>query len=139
MRVVPLTGGERPSSAVLRDWLDDGRSVCLLMDRDLGASGIPVTFFGRPTTMPGGPALLAAQTGGSLHPVVCQFTDAGWRLVVHPEVPLDDGARLRDRVASATQAVADAFTESIGRQPEDWHMLGRIWSDVPPDPATTGR
>jgi lauroyl/myristoyl acyltransferase len=138
MRVVPLTGGERPSSALLRDWLDDGRSVCLLMDRDLGASGIPVRFFDRPTTMPGGPALLAAQTGGSLHPVVCQFTDVGWRLVVHPEVPLDDGARLRDRVASATQAVADAFTQSIGRQPEDWHMLGRIWSDVPPDPATAG-
>jgi lauroyl/myristoyl acyltransferase len=134
MRVVPLTGGDRPSSAVLRGWLDDGRSVCLLMDRDLGASGIPVSFFGRPTAMPGGPALLAAQTGGSLHPVVCQFTDGGWRLVIHPEVPLDEGMRLRDRVAAATQAVADAFAGTIARQPEDWHMLGRIWSDVPPDP-----
>jgi KDO2-lipid IV(A) lauroyltransferase len=134
MRVVPLTGGERPSSAVLRDWLADGRSVCLLMDRDLGASGIPVSFFGRPTTMPGGPALLAAQTGASLHPVVCQFTEVGWRLVIHPEVPLDDGVRLRDRVAAATQSVADAFAGTIARQPEDWHMLGRIWADVGPDP-----
>jgi KDO2-lipid IV(A) lauroyltransferase len=134
MRVVPLTGGERASSAVLRDWLADGRSVCLLMDRDLGASGIPVSFFGRPTTMPGGPALLAAQTGASLHPVVCQFTEVGWRLVIHPEVPLDDGVRLRDRVAAATQSVADAFAGTIARQPEDWHMLGRIWADVGPDP-----
>jgi KDO2-lipid IV(A) lauroyltransferase len=134
MRVVPLTGGERPSSAVLRDWLTEGRSVCLLMDRDLGASGVPVSFFGRPTTMPGGPALLAAQTGASLHPVVCQFTETGWRLVVHAEVPLDDGVRLRDRVATATQAVADAFSASISEQPEDWHMLGRIWADVGPDP-----
>jgi phosphatidylinositol dimannoside acyltransferase len=134
MRVVPLTGGDRPSSAVLRDWLTDGGSVCLLMDRDLGTSGIPVSFFGRSTTMPGGPALLAAQTGASLHPVVCQFTDGGWRLVIHPEVPLDGGARLRDRVAAATQAVADAFAGSIARQPEDWHMLGRIWADVGPDP-----
>jgi KDO2-lipid IV(A) lauroyltransferase len=32
------------------------------------------------------------------------------------------------------QAVADAFTEGIARQPADWHMLGRIWPDVPPDP-----
>ena len=134
MRVVPLTGGERPSSAVLREWLDGDRSVCLLMDRDLGASGVPVTFFGRPTTMPGGPALLAAQTGASLHPVVCQFTDGGWRLVVHPEVPMDDGSRLRDRVAGATQAVADAFTATIAQRPVDWHMLGRIWADVGPDP-----
>jgi KDO2-lipid IV(A) lauroyltransferase len=138
MRVVPLTGGERPSSAVLRDWVADGQSVCLLMDRDLGASGLPVTFFGRPTTMPGGPALLAAQTGGSLHPVVCQFTERGWRLVIHPEVPVDGGARLRDRVAGATQAVADAFAATIGQQPEDWHMLGRIWADVPPDPGPRG-
>jgi KDO2-lipid IV(A) lauroyltransferase len=104
------------------------------MDRDLGASGVPVSFFGRPTTMPGGPALLAAQTGASLHPVVCQFTEAGWRLVVHPEVPLDGGARLRDRVATATQAVADAFAATIAGQPEDWHMLGRIWADAGPDP-----
>jgi KDO2-lipid IV(A) lauroyltransferase len=32
------------------------------------------------------------------------------------------------------QSVADAFTASIGDRPEDWHMLGRIWTDVPPDP-----
>jgi KDO2-lipid IV(A) lauroyltransferase len=32
------------------------------------------------------------------------------------------------------QAVADAFTAGIAERPEDWHMLGRIWADVPPDP-----
>jgi KDO2-lipid IV(A) lauroyltransferase len=31
------------------------------------------------------------------------------------------------------QSVADAFAPSIAAQPEDWHMLGRIWADVPPD------
>ena len=138
MRVVPLTGGERPSSAVLREWLGDGGSVCLLMDRDLGSSGVPVTFFGRPTTMPGGAALLAAQTGAALMPVICQFTGRGWRVVIRPEVPLDGGDRLKDRVAAATQGIADAFAESIAAQPEDWHMLGRIWSDVPRDPPRRG-
>jgi phosphatidylinositol dimannoside acyltransferase len=134
MRVVPLTGGERPSSTVLREWLDGGGSACLLVDRDLGASGVPVTFFGRPTTMPGGAALLAEQTGAALIPVVGQFTPGGWRIVIHPEVPLAGPARLRDRVAGAMQAVADAFTTSIAEKPEDWHMLGRLWPDVPPDP-----
>ncbi|MGY1603790.1 phosphatidylinositol mannoside acyltransferase [Geodermatophilus sp. SYSU D00815] len=134
MRVVPLTGGERPSSAVLREWLAEGRSVCLLVDRDLGGGGVPVRFFGRPATMPGGPALLAAQTGAALHPVVCQFTDGGWRLHVEPEVPVAGGARLKDRVSAAMQGVADTFTRLIATQPEDWHMLGRIWSDVPRDP-----
>jgi phosphatidylinositol dimannoside acyltransferase len=137
MRVVPLTGGERPSSVVLREWLDGGGAACLLVDRNLGAAGVPVTFFGRPTTMPGGAALLAEQSGAALIPAVCQFTPDGWRVVFHPEVPLD-GTRLRDRVAGAMQSVADAFETSIATQPEDWHMLGRIWSDVPPDPPDGG-
>ncbi len=136
MRVVPLTGGERPSSAVLRDWLDDGGSACLLVDRDFGRGGVPVTFFGRPTTMPSGPALLADRTNAAVIPATCQFNGRGWRIVFHPEVPVAGTDRLRDRVASAMQGVADAFTASIADQPEDWHMLGRIWADVRPDPDT---
>jgi KDO2-lipid IV(A) lauroyltransferase len=134
-RVVPLTGGPRPSTEVLREWLTDGGVTCLLVDRNLGSGGVPVSFFGRKATMPGGAALLAAQTGAALVPTVCQFTDRGWRLVFSPEVPVDGPGRLKDRVGSAMQAVADAFTPSIAAQPEDWHMLGRIWADVPPDPV----
>jgi KDO2-lipid IV(A) lauroyltransferase len=138
-RVVPLTGGPRPSSEVLREWLADERFACLLVDRNLGTGGVPVTFFGRPATMPGGAALLAARTGAALVPVVCQFTDRGWRLCFHPEVPVDGPGRLADRVGAAMQSVADAFATSIGQQPEDWHMLGRIWTDVPPDPPAAER
>ena len=134
MRVLPLTGGERPSSAVLRDWLDDGGATCLLVDRDIGGTGVPVTFFGRTATMPGGPALLADQTGAGLFPVVCSFDGDGWRYDIHPEVRLDPELRLRDRVAAAMQGVATAFETSIAEKPEDWHMLGRIWKDVPADP-----
>jgi KDO2-lipid IV(A) lauroyltransferase len=133
IRVVPLTGGERPSSAVLREWLADGGTTCLLVDRDLSGSGIPVTFFGRRTTMPGGPALLAAQTGAALLPAVCQFDGDGWRFVVHPPVPVDGPGRLRERIGAAMQQVADAFATTITEQPEDWHMLGRIWPEVGPD------
>jgi KDO2-lipid IV(A) lauroyltransferase len=133
-RVVPLTGGPRPSTEVLREWLGDGGVTCLLVDRNLGSGGVPVDFFGRPATLPGGAAVLAAQTGAALVPTVCQFTDRGWRLVFSPEVPVDGPGRLKDRVTTAMQAVADAFAASIAERPEDWHMLGRIWADVPPDP-----
>ena len=54
MRVVPLTGGPRPSTEVLRDWLDEAGVTCLLVDRNLGSGGVPVSFFGRTATMPGG-------------------------------------------------------------------------------------
>ena len=139
MRVVPLTGGERPSSTVLREWLAGGGTTCLLVDRDLAGAGVPVTFFGRRTTMPGGPALLAAQTGAVLLPAVCQFDGAGWRFTVHPPVPVDGPGRLRDRVTAAMQQVADAFATTIAEQPEDWHVLGRIWPEVGPgDRAPAG-
>jgi lauroyl/myristoyl acyltransferase len=137
-RVVPLTGGPRPSTEVLREWLADGGVTCLLVDRNLGSGGVPVTFFGRAATWPGGAALLAAQTGAALVPTVCQFTERGWRLVFSPEIPVAGPGRLKDRVTTAMQAVADAFADSIARQPEDWHMLGRIWPDVLPDDAGTG-
>jgi lauroyl/myristoyl acyltransferase len=133
-RVVPLTGGPRPSTEVLREWLGDGGATCLLVDRNLGGGGVPVDFFGRPATLPGGAALLAAQTGAALVPTVCQFTGRGWRLVFAPEVPVAGPGRLKDRVTGAMQTVADAFAASIAERPEDWHMLGRIWTDVPPDP-----
>jgi KDO2-lipid IV(A) lauroyltransferase len=139
MRVVPLTGGPRPSATVLREWLDGGGTICLLCDRDLAGNGIPVTFAGRATTMPGGPALLAAQTGAALLPMVCSFTERGWRLTWTPEVPVTGPGRLRDRVAAATQGIADAFATTIAQRPEDWHVLGRIWPDVPPDPARAER
>lgn len=135
IRVVPLTGGPRPSGDVLREWVAGGGTVCLLADRDLGRPGTPVTFFDRPTTMPTGPALLAAQTGAALVPVVTAFTGTGWSVLFCPEVEVSGPGRLRDRVTTAMQAVADAFTAGIARRPEDWHMLGRIWADVPPDPA----
>ena len=134
MRVVPLTGGPRPSASVLKEWLDGGGAVCLLCDRDLGGNGVPVTFAGRATTMPGGPALLAAQTGAALVPAMPQFTDRGWRTVFSPEIPVTGPGRLKERVTAATQGIADAFTDLIAQRPEDWHVLGRIWPDVPPDP-----
>jgi lauroyl/myristoyl acyltransferase len=137
MRVVPLTGGPRPSTEVLREWLTEGGVTCLLVDRNLGSGGVPVEFFGRAATMPGGAALLATQTGAALVPTVCQFTERGWRLVFSPEIPVDGHGRLKDRVGSAMQSVADAFAASIVDRPEDWHMLGRIWPDVPPDPPRT--
>ena len=43
--------------------------VCLLADRDLSRTGVEVDFFGEPTRMPAGPALLAATTGAALLPV----------------------------------------------------------------------
>ena len=133
MEVLPLTGGERSPSDVLKDRLREGsRVVCLLADRDLTKRGIDVEFFGATARMPAGPALLAATTRAALLPVGLWFTPDGWGIRIHPEVPIAGTGRLRDKVTAATQEVADAFAADIALRPHDWHMLQRLWlSDLP--------
>lgn len=132
MEVVPLTGGDRPPADVLAERLRAGGVVCLLGDRDLTKRGVDVTFFGETARMPAGPALLAATTGAALLPVGLWFTPTGWGVRVHPAVELT-GVRLRERVTSATQALADTFAAEIAGHPQDWHMLQRLWlADLDP-------
>jgi KDO2-lipid IV(A) lauroyltransferase len=139
MEVVPLTGGDRPPSDVLKERLRAGRVVCLLGDRDLTKRGVDVRFFGATARMPAGPALLAATTGAALMPIGLWFTRGGWGIRVHPEVPIPAAGRLRDRVAGATQEVADCFAADIALRPHDWHMLQRLWlADLPGAPPTSG-
>ena len=48
--------------------------LCLLADRDLTPSGVPVTFFGARATMPAGPAALALRTGAALIPTTLWYS-----------------------------------------------------------------
>ena len=135
MEIIPLTGGQRPPTEILSERLRANRVVCLLADRDLSRNGVPVDFFGEPTRMPGGPALLAATTGAALLPTHAFFTPDGWGLTIDPPIEVPSG-HLRDRVAYGTQALADFFAREIAAHPVDWHMLQKLWlADLSPRPA----
>lgn len=120
--ILPLSGGPR-AFPILAERLRANRIVCLLSDRDLTKSGIPVTFFGEETRMPAGPAWLAARTGAALLPMTCWFTEDGWGTRIHPRIRVNS----REEVASATQLVADVFAGDIAAHPADWHMLQKLW------------
>lgn len=130
MEVVALTGGEQTPSALLEQRLRAGGVLCLLADRDLSASGVPVTFFGATATMPAGPAALALRTGAALLPTLLANTDdpAGrlrlWDSTcdVRPAIPHTD-------VATMTQEWATALESAVRERPQDWHMLARLWRD----------
>jgi lauroyl/myristoyl acyltransferase len=126
MKVLPLTGGQRPPLDVLAEHLDKGWVVALLGDRDLSRSGVEVEFFGGRTRMPAGPAILAIRTGAPLYAVDLWFdeqrTMSRMRMVVPPtEGPLDE------RVKKTTQLLADAYAAGIADHPQDWHMLQKLW------------
>jgi len=97
------------------------RIVCLMAERDLTRSGVPVDLFGEPTRMPAGPAKLAIETGAALLACHTWFSGDGWGLDI---APLDCSS---SDVGVITQALADRFGTNIARYPEDWHMLQPQW------------
>ncbi|CRK58134.1 Lauroyl/myristoyl acyltransferase involved in lipid A biosynthesis (Lauroyl/myristoyl acyltransferase) [Alloactinosynnema sp. L-07] len=121
--ILAASGDERSPSEVLAERLRANGIVCLLADRDLTPSGIPVTFFGAETRMPAGPAYLAAKTGAALLPVGLWFTEDGWGLRLHPRIRVTG----IDGVQAATQALADVLAGDIAAHPADWHMLQKLW------------
>lgn len=132
--ILPLTGGDQYTFRVLLRRLHANRMVCLVSDRDLSATGVPVTFFGERTRMPGGAATLAAMTGAPLLPLGCWFTDDGWGFRVHPPIAVSS----RAAVAAATQSLADVFAGDIAAHPADWHMMQPLWlADLPPGRLNT--
>jgi phosphatidylinositol dimannoside acyltransferase len=124
--VISASGGEVPPFETLVERLSAGGMLCLLADRDLTPSGVPVTFFGAKATMPAGPALLALRTGAALIPTTLWYSGDAvtgrWEARTEAPIPHTD-------VATMTQALADAFAAAIAAHPADWHMLQRLWQD----------
>jgi KDO2-lipid IV(A) lauroyltransferase len=120
--VLPLTGGQRPPIEVLAERLRGNGFVCLMADRDLTRSGVPVDFFGELTRLPAGPAKLAIETGAPLHPAHV-FYD-GDDCVVQIDDALDTSS---GDVEAITGALASRFAVNIAAHPQDWHMLQPQW------------
>ena len=120
--VLPLTGGQRPPIEVLAERLRGNGFVCLMADRDLTRSGVPVDFFGELTRLPAGPAKLAIETGAPLHPAHV-FYD-GDDCVVQIDDALDTSS---GDVGAITAALANRFAVNIAAHPQDWHMLQPQW------------
>ncbi len=129
MEILPLTGGDGSLRATLEDRLRRGSAVALLGDRDLPGRGVEVTFFGAPTTMPPGPAMLALRTGAPLYAVSLWYQPDGAYADLSGPLPVPQSGSFGQRVRQLTQDLADRYADGIARHPEDWHMLQRVWRD----------
>ena len=115
--------------ATLAQRLRAGKLVALVADRDLSQSGVNVNFADGPAKMPGGPALLALQTGAPLITAFVQYERRGIRIIFQAPIAIPAPGTQNERVAAMTQECADRFASSIKNSTEDWHMLQRIWVD----------
>ena len=125
MEVLPLDGRVL---GTLEQRLRQGALVALVADRDLSRSGIDVTFFGAPSRMPPGPAILALKTGAPLITAFVSYTETGIH-IDFIEVPVPSSGSDEEKVSNIVQKMAQQFEVGITAHPEDWHMLQRIWTD----------
>jgi len=125
MEVLPLDGRVL---GTLAQRLRQGALVALVADRDLSRSGIDVTFFGGPSRMPAGPALLSLKTQAPLITAFVSYTESGIH-IVFKQVLLPSEGTEEQKVAEIVQMTAKHFEEGIAKNPQDWHMLQRIWID----------
>ena len=98
----------------------------LLVDWGYRSDGIPVRLFDAWTTLPAGPATLAAKTSSRILPAITARQPDGRLRVVFAEpisVAPSDPADLQ----RATQAIADAVAASVGAAPEQWYSFKPIW------------
>lgn len=124
MRIIPL-GPSAGSESVAA--LAAGHVVCLLCDRDISGSGIDVEFFGEPTTLPGGPALIAVRSGSPLLPTAVYFRGSRCHAVIEAPIDTERSGRLRDDVQRVTQDLAHALERLIRVAPEQWHLMQPNW------------
>ena len=104
--------------------------LALLIDWGYRPDGIPVRLFDHWTTLPAGPATLAAKTGALIAPLAIRRTAHGrFRIELHDpfDVPSSDPATLQ----RATQRVADALQSTVAAAPEQWYSFKPMWPHDP--------
>jgi len=117
--------------------LRNNEILALLVDWGYRADGVPVLLFGSWTTLPAGPATLAAKTGAIIAPLACRRQKNGkFRLesegafAVPSSKPAD--------IQRATQRIADFLEGTIRAAPEQWYNFKPIWPDDEAEAAEIG-
>lgn len=98
----------------------------LVVDWGYRRDDIPVQLFGRWTTLPAGPALLAAKTRAVIVPVVNRRQPDGTYIASHDQ-PIEVGGSSPAEILRATQAVADALERMVAAAPDQWYTFKPVW------------
>ena len=104
------------------------RSVALGMVVDWGyrPDDVPVRLFGAWTTLPAGPATLAARTRAAILPIAAYHQRDG-RYQQDAGTPIEVPDASPRSLAIATQAIADALEAFVRKAPEQWHTFKPMW------------
>jgi lauroyl/myristoyl acyltransferase len=98
----------------------------MVVDWGYRPEDLPVRLMGEWTTLPAGPATLAARTGAVIVPVAARRErDGRYRPEMSAPIEVPDGSP--GTLAAATQAIADALETMVRAAPEQWHTFKPMW------------
>ncbi|MCL4449310.1 MAG: phosphatidylinositol mannoside acyltransferase [Actinobacteria bacterium] len=123
--VLPL---DSKAGKALLNVLESGGVIALVCDRDLVGNGVEVSFFGKKTTVPAGPAVLALRTGAALIPVAV-YTGTSTHHYATIRAPLEvcRTGSFRLDVTRLTQTLVHELEYLIYKEPHQWHAFQEIW------------
>ncbi len=127
LELIELSGAKR----LLKEALARGQTVGLLGDRDITGGGIATEFFGAPSPLAAGPALLAMDSGITPHVFGVWRDGAGVYHVGADAVPFPDEGTRRERVQAYLDAEARSFERHVAAAPEQWLAIFHpLWPDL---------
>ena len=127
-----LPAGKGSTARALLAALRDGAAVGLVSDRDISGAGVEVEFFGEPTLIPSGPAVLASRTGAPIAVGALFQRDGGrYHGVVLDAIEVDAGRADAERIRSLTVEIVRRMEDLIRREPGQWHLFQPNWPSDP--------
>ena len=105
-------------------------ALAFLIDTPVESGGVEVSFFGRPTMFPAGPARIALRTGARVIPVALVRPKAtSDRIIALADLDVrvtPTGDPERD-VQALTQRIVAAHERFIRAYPDQWYIFRRMW------------
>jgi phosphatidylinositol dimannoside acyltransferase len=111
----------------LYGWLKRREILALIIDWGYRPEDVPVRLFGAWTTLPAGPAALAAKSGAAIVHIAIRRSEDRQRFIVTYSDPILVSSAEPAEIQRATQAVAGALAATIAAAPEQWYSFKPLW------------
>jgi KDO2-lipid IV(A) lauroyltransferase len=112
-----------------------GECAVFLTDRDFFQNGLPVSFFGKETTLPPGAVRIARDTGSSIVPIFAVRKGNRRGIIIEPSISVEKTSNLDEDLARGMARLVLVLEKAIGSLPDQWVMFQRAWPLEPADPV----
>jgi lauroyl/myristoyl acyltransferase len=125
--IIPLESSMRPVLRILQQ----NQFAAIIVDRPMPANqGTEITFFGRKTYVPGGPAALALKSGAAIVPAFVwyghhnEFYVKAFKPIFPQQVK---NAERSAEISRLTQRIYDILELMVREWPSQWYMFRQFW------------